>query len=200
MNASNELEKEEEFINIEDLINNNQIIKLYQFQISDNSYIIKFVAETHKIPEIIIKENFGIDNSFSLYSFVYDIDEINNNTCLPLIKLVKINGDGTKCIYSLCINYNQSNYNQSNYNQSNYNQSNYNQSNYNQSNYNQSNYNQSKSRFDVDKSNNEFTIFFVNAINEKIIDSFDVPKNINSENIVETLLIYVVYSGTVIYD
>ena len=180
MNASNELEKEEEFINIEDLINNNQIIKLYQFQISDNSYIIKFVAETHKIPEIIIKENFGIDNSFSLYSFVYDIDEINNNTCLPLIKLVKINGDGTKCIYSLCINYNQSNYNQSNYNPS--------------------NYNQSKSRFDVDKSNNEFTIFFVNAINEKIIDSFDVPKNINSENIVETLLIYVVYSGTVIYD
>ena len=170
MNASNELEKEEEFINIEDLINNNQIIKLYQFQISDNSYIIKFVAETHKIPEIIIKENFGIDNSFSLYSFVYDIDEINNNTCLPLIKLVKINGDGTKCIYSLCINYNQPNYNQS------------------------------KSRFDVDKSNNEFTIFFVNAINEKIIDSFDVPKNINSENIVEALLIYVVYSGTVIYD
>ena len=175
MNASNELEKEEEFINIEDLINNNQIIKLYQFQISDNSYIIKFVAETHKIPEIIIKENFGIDNSFSLYSFVYDIDEINNNTCLPLIKLVKINGDGTKCIYSLCINYNQSNYNPSNHNQS-------------------------KSHFDVDKSNNEFTIFFVNAINENIVDSFDVPKSINSENIVETLLIYVVYSGTAIYD
>ena len=170
MNASNELEKEEEFINIEDLINNNQIIKLYQFQISDNSYIIKFVAETHKIPEIIIKENFGIDNSFSLYSFVYDIDEINNNTCLPLIKLVKINGDGTKCIYSLCINYNQSNYNPSN------------------------------SHLSVDKSNNDFTIFFVNAINEKIVDSFDVPKSINSENIVETLLIYVVYSGTAIYD
>jgi len=185
MNASNELEKEEEFINIEDLINNNQIIKLYQFQISDNSYIIKFVAETHKIPEIIIKENFGIDNSFSLYSFVYDIDEINNNTCLPLIKLVKINGDGTKCIYSLCINYNQSNYNPSNHELSNHEPSNHYPSN---------------SHLSVDKSNNEFTIFFVNAINEKIIDSFDVPKSINSENIIETLLIYVVYSGTVIYD
>jgi hypothetical protein len=190
MNASNELEKEEEFINIEDLINNNQIIKLYQFQISDDSYIIKLVAETHKIPEIIIKENFGIDNSFSLYSFVYDIDEINNNTCLPLIKLVKINGDGTKCIYSLCINYNQSNYNPSNHNQSNSHQSNSHQSNSHQSN----------SHLSVDKSNNDFTIFFVNAINEKIIDSFDVPKSINSENIIETLLIYVVYSGTVIYD
>jgi hypothetical protein len=153
---------EEQFINIEDMINSNQIIKLYQFQVSDSSYIIKLIAETHKIPEIIIKENFGINNSFSLYSYIYDIDEINNNTCLPLIKLVKINSDNSKCIYSLCINY--------------------------------------ISMPHVNVSNNDFTIFFVNAINEKIIDSFNIPKNINAENIVEILLTLVIDLGTTIYE
>jgi hypothetical protein len=149
----------EQFINIEDIINNNQIIKLYQFQVNNENFIIKLVAETHKIPEIIIKENFGINNSFSLYSYIYDIDEITNNTCLPLIKLVKINSDNSKYIYSLCINY-----------------------------------------ISVPHvSSNDFTIFFVNAINEKIIDSYTVPKNINAENIVEILLTMVIDLGTAIY-
>jgi hypothetical protein len=154
-------EDDDEFVNIEDIINNNQIIKLFQFQVNNDSCNIKLVAETHKIPEIIIKENFGINNSFSLYSYVYDIDEINNNTCLPLIKLVKINNDKSKWIYSLCINY--------------------------------------IPPLPQNISNNEFTIIFVNAINEKIIDSYDVPKNINSENIVEVLLTLVIDIGIVIF-
>jgi len=154
--------QEEHFINIEDIINNNQIIKLYQFQVNNDNFIIKLVAETHKIPEIIIKENFGINNSFSLYSYIYDIDEITNNTCLPLIKLVKINSDNSKYIYSLCINYITVPY--------------------------------------VNISNNDFTIFFVNAINEKIIDSYNIPKNINAENIVEILLTLVIDLGTAIYE
>ena len=156
-------EEDNEYINIEDIINTNQIIKLYQFQINNDTCIIKMVAETHKIPEIIIKENFGINNSFSLYSYVYDIDEINNNTCLPLIKLVKKNegnGNNNRHIYSLCINY-----------------------------------------ISVPHiSNNDFTIFFVNAINEKIIDSYSIPKNINSDNIVEILLTLVINTGITIYD
>lgn len=160
-------EDDDEFVNIEDIINNNQIIKLFQFQVNNDSCNIKLVAETHKIPEIIIKENFGINNSFSLYSYVYDIDEINNNTCLPLIKLVKINNDKSKWIYSLCINYipllPQTH------------------------------------PLPQNISNNEFTIIFVNAINEKIIDSYDVPKNINSENIVEVLLTLVIDMGIVIF-
>ena len=163
--------QEEQFINIEDIINNNQIIKLYQFQINNDNFIIKLVAETHKIPEIIIKENFGIDNSFSLYSFVYDIDEINNSKCLPLIKLVKINSDNSKCIYSLCINYNLSISTYSHFIIEN-----------------------------INKIHNEFTLFFINTINEKIIDSVSVHKNINSENIVEVLLTYVIDSGTIIYN
>jgi hypothetical protein len=122
------------------------------------------VAETHKIPEIIIKENFGIGNSFSLYSYVYDIDEINNNTCLPLIKLVKKDEGNciniNKYIYSLCIKYTPR----------------------------------------INISNNDFTIFFVNAINEKIIDSYTIPKNINSENIVEILLTHVIDLGITIYE
>ena len=48
-------------------------------------------------------------------------------------------------------------------------------------------------------SSNDFTIFFVNAINEKIIDSYTVPKNINAENIVEILLTMVIDLGTAIY-
>jgi hypothetical protein len=160
-NILEEVENGEQFINIEDMINSNQIIKLYQFQISNDNFIIKLVAETHKIPEIIIKENFGINNSFSLYSYIYDIDEINNNICLPLIKLVKINSDNSKCIYSLCINY--------------------------------------VSKPNINISNNNFTIFFVNAINEKIIDSYIIPKNINAENIVEILLTIVIELGIVIY-
>jgi hypothetical protein len=47
-------------------------------------------------------------------------------------------------------------------------------------------------------SNNDFTIIFVNAINEKIIDSYDIPKNINSENIVEVLLTLVIDMGIII--
>lgn len=155
-------EEDNEYINIEDIINTNQIIKLYQFQINNDACIIKLVAETHKIPEIIIKENFGISNSFSLYSYVYDIDEINNNTCLPLIKLVRKDegNNNNKYIYSLCINY-----------------------------------------ISVPHiSNNDFTIFFVNAINEKIIDSYSIPKNINSDNIVEILLTLVIDTGITIYD
>lgn len=151
--------EDEEYINIQDIINTNQIIKLYQFQINNDMCIIKMVAETHKIPEIIIKENFGIGNSFSLYSYVYDINEINNNTCLPLIKLVKKDGDNSTYIYSLCIEYTPH----------------------------------------INISNNDFTIFFVNAINEKIIDSYSIPKNINSENIVEILLTYVIDTGITIY-
>ncbi len=51
----------------------------------------------------------------------------------------------------------------------------------------------------VNISNNDFTIFFVNAINEKIIDSYNIPKNINAENIVEILLTLVIDLGTAIY-
>lgn len=155
-------DEDNEYINIEDIINTNQIIKLYQFQINNDACIIKLVAETHKIPEIIIKENFGISNSFSLYSYVYDIDEINNNTCLPLIKLVRKDegNSNNKYIYSLCINY-----------------------------------------ISVPHiSNNDFTIFFVNAINEKVINSYSIPKNINSDNIVEILLTLVIDTGITIYD
>jgi hypothetical protein len=155
-----------EYINIEDIINNNQIIKLYQFQVNNNNYNIKLVAETHKIPEMIIKENFGINNSFSLYSYIYEKNEIINNTCLPLIKLIKINNDKTNWIYSLCIKYTPTVNNE----------------------------------FVDDKFvNDDFTIIFVNAVNNTIIDFYPIEKNITSINIIETLLTLVVEMGVIIY-
>ena len=158
-----------EYINIEDIINNNQIIKLYQFQVDNDNYNIKLVAETHKIPEMIIKENFGINNSFSLYSYIYEENEIINNTCLPLIKLIKINNDKTNWIYSLCIKYIPPKIKVNNGSVNN------------------------------EPVNNEFTIIFVNAVNNTIIDSYPIEKNITSINIIETLLTLVVDIGIIIY-
>lgn len=160
-----------EYINIEDIINNNQIIKLYQFQVNNNNYNIKLVAETHKIPEMIIKENFGINNSFSLYSYIYEKNEIINNTCLPLIKLIKINNDKKNWIYSLCIKYTPTVNNKFVNNE----------------------------YVDNKFVNDDFTIIFVNAVNNTIIDFYSIEKNITSINIIETLLTLVVDMGIIIY-
>jgi len=98
---------DEEFINLEDLINEQSKVKLYQIQINNNFFIFKNIGETsEKAPEVIIKENFGINNKYSMFAIIYEENELleYNNKIIPLIRITdKINN------YSICIKYNVDN-------------------------------------------------------------------------------------------
>lgn len=97
---------EDEFINIDNLISKKSI---YQIQIKNNNILIKKIGEVTNIPEIIIKENFGENNSLNLYSCVYTTDEFSNNNQLyyPLIKLT-CNNTNDNYISSIAIKFNTS--------------------------------------------------------------------------------------------
>lgn len=92
---------EEEYINIENLAIKRNV---YQIQLKKGSCVVVLVGECEEIPEIIIEENFGKDNKYSLYSMVYEKDEITKkeNNFLPLIRLVD---KKDKIVYSVCIKY-----------------------------------------------------------------------------------------------
>ena len=96
----------EEFINIDDYINDNiSKKKLYQIQLLNNNFIFKHIGNSNtNPPDMTIKENFGIDNSFNIYSLLYLEDELLDykNKIIPLIKITnnKLNNK-----YSLCIKY-----------------------------------------------------------------------------------------------
>ena len=97
--------EEETFIDIEEIIEKNNKKNIYQFQLNKEECIIKLIGECCEIPEIIIKENFGIDNKFSIYSYIYNLEEIiysNLNNYVPIIRLINNN---TKEVYSICIKY-----------------------------------------------------------------------------------------------
>lgn len=94
---------EEEFINLDDLINEQPKIKLYQIQITNNTFIFKHIGETsEKAPEVIIKENFGIDNKYNMFTIIYEENELleYNNKIVPLIRITD-----NKNNYSICIKY-----------------------------------------------------------------------------------------------
>ena len=97
---------EDEFINIDNLISKKNI---YQIQIKNNNILIKKIGEVTNIPEIIIKENFGVNNSLNLYSCVYTTEEFSNNNQLyyPLIKLT-CNNTNDNYISSIAIKFNTS--------------------------------------------------------------------------------------------
>jgi hypothetical protein len=65
----------EEFICLDDFIDNN-IMKIYQLQINNNELIIKHIANGSKIPDIIIKENFGKNNNLNLMIKIKQEDKI----------------------------------------------------------------------------------------------------------------------------
>jgi len=96
----------EEFINLDDYINDNESKKkLYQIQLLNNNIIFKHIGNSNtNPPDMIIKENFGIDNSFNIYSSLYLEEELLDykNKIIPLIKITnnKLNDK-----YSLCIKY-----------------------------------------------------------------------------------------------
>ncbi len=96
----------EEFINLDDYINDKEKQKkLYQIQLLNNNIIFKHIGNSNTSPpDMIIKENFGIDNSFNIYSSLYLEEELLDykNKIIPLIKITnnKLNNK-----YSLCIKY-----------------------------------------------------------------------------------------------
>lgn len=101
----NNIDEEETFIDIEEIIEKDNKKNVYQFQLNNETCIIRLIGECCEIPEIIIKENFGIDNKFSIYSYIYNLQEIihsNLNNYVPIIRLIN---NKTKEVYSICIKY-----------------------------------------------------------------------------------------------
>jgi len=96
----------EEFINLDDYINDTTTQKkLYQIQLLNFNYIIKHVGNSNtNPPDMIIKENFGVDNSFNIYSSLYLEDELLDYKD-KIIPLIKITNSKSNDIYSLCIKY-----------------------------------------------------------------------------------------------
>jgi hypothetical protein len=96
----------EEFINLDDYINDNtDKKKLYQIQLLNNNFIFKHVGNSNtNPPDMIIKENFGVDNSYNIYSSLYLEDELLNYKD-KIIPLIKITNNKQNDKYSLCIEY-----------------------------------------------------------------------------------------------
>lgn len=96
----------EEFINLDDYINDTvDKKKLYQIQLLNNNFIVKHIGNSNtNPPDMIIKENFGVDNSFNIYSSLYLEDELLNYKD-KIIPLIKITNNKLNNKYSLCIKY-----------------------------------------------------------------------------------------------
>jgi len=97
----------EEFINLDDYINDTATQKkLYQIQLLNNNFIVKHIGNSNTSPpDMIIKENFGVDNSFNIYSSLYLEDELLDYKD-KIIPLIKITNNKLNNKYSLCIKYN----------------------------------------------------------------------------------------------
>ena len=154
--------EEESYIDLEDIINKKNKKKIYQFQYKENKCKIVLICESDETPEIIIEENFGKDNKYSLYSLIYEEKEIikNNNNFLPIIRLI----NKKECaVYSICIKYDLK-----------------------------------KNSLEINNYDNYFLISNEKINNQKTMYK-KIEKEINSENILETLLEMVIDLGIIIY-
>ena len=82
------MSKTQEYINLDDFVDNNKYI-YYQLQLNNENLIIKKVGTGSKMGDIVIKENFGMDEKYTIYSCVYektDFDIIKTKY-IPLIKI-----------------------------------------------------------------------------------------------------------------
>jgi hypothetical protein len=79
-------------INIDDYI----ITKdFYQIQLNHDKVCVKCVAHGDKIGDVLIKKDFGHENKYSLYSCIYEKEEITIDRILPVIYLT----DGIRKYY-----------------------------------------------------------------------------------------------------
>jgi len=109
---SDATESSDDFINVEDLIEKS-VENIYQLQIKNHILEIKHIGTGSSPPDMIIKENFGLDNKMSLYSCLYSENDLfqlhnsktkNNDIYIPIIKLIN-NLDME--IYSISVNIHQ---------------------------------------------------------------------------------------------
>ena len=154
----------DEYIDVDEIISRdlNNKLDIYQIQLYDNNIIIKNIGKEDYAPDIIIKENFGPNNSYSLYSCIYTeeelfkIDLINNDTFFPIIKLGVKQDEENITTYSIAVKFN----------------------------------NVSVLKEQVEQEITDFNVFLVyNKKNEEKINVQHLDKNINSGNIVETLIV-----------
>jgi len=77
---------DEDYINLDNYINH---IKYFQFDLNNNNLKLNFVGKGEDIGDIIINENFGKNNDYTISSCLYKYDEIINikDKFIPLIKL-----------------------------------------------------------------------------------------------------------------
>ena len=96
----------DDFINLEDLMDK-KVENIYQLQINNQIIRIKHIGTGSQPPDMIIKENFGIQNKMSLYSCLYSEYDLHiantsdSDLFIPIIKLInKLDME----IYSISVN------------------------------------------------------------------------------------------------
>ena len=77
---------DDDYINLDNYINH---IEYFQFDLNNKNLKLNLVGKGEDIGDIIIKENFGKNNDYTISSCIYKYDEITNikNKFIPLIKL-----------------------------------------------------------------------------------------------------------------
>jgi len=61
----------------------------YQIQLFNEKYIIKKIGEGSEIGDIVILNNFGADNKYTIYACVYEKEELElmKNNYIPIVRL-----------------------------------------------------------------------------------------------------------------
>lgn len=77
---------DDDYINLDNYINH---IEYFQFDLNNKNLKLNLVGKGEDIGDIIIKENFGKNNDYTISSCIYKNDEITNikDKFIPLIKL-----------------------------------------------------------------------------------------------------------------
>lgn len=77
---------DDDYINLDNYINH---IEYFQFDLNNKNLKLNLVGKGEDIGDIIIKENFGKNNDYTISSCLYKYDEITNikDKFIPLIKL-----------------------------------------------------------------------------------------------------------------
>ena len=169
-NSDNSDADQDQYINLEKYIQSQipeENKNIYQIQLNNDTLIIKKISEHYILPDIIIKENFGPESQFSLYSCVYmekELEQNNNQIYYPLIKLVEkiTNGKEMKesqeqiITYSIGIKFSN------------------------------------QFVLEQNKNINDFKVFLIaNKKNKENVYTTEIPKDINQFNIIEKLIGYV---------
>lgn len=77
---------DDDYINLDNYINH---IEYFQFDLNNKNLKLNLVGKGEYIGDIVIKENFGKNNDYTISSCLYKYDEITNikDKFIPLIKL-----------------------------------------------------------------------------------------------------------------